>query len=336
VDVFTHALASVALVRIALPRAPRSAWAVVIAAGTIADLDALSAIPRPSTYLTWHRTYSHSLVESVAAAALLTIFYLAVNQRSAPLRPSRAGLFATVLLAGCLHLAMDACQSEGTMLLWPFSTRRIAADWLAGIDPWIITILTAAILLPELLRLVSDEIGAKDKGPRGRIGATVGLILVVLYVGLRATLHSEVLGAIETRTYRGESPRRAAALPESASLFTWHGIVETDSALHELTVNAAPGASFDPENGVALFKPESSPALDQARDTNAARIFLSTARFPKATVEKTAAGYEVELHDLWYAAAGEARHEIAVFVKIGPNGTAAYDALIWARDLRRR
>lgn len=334
-DVFTHALASLALIRAALPRAPRAAWAVILVAGTIADLDALSAVFGPSAYLTWHHTYTHSLVASLVAVALLTITYVLLTRRSAPLRISAAALFAIALLAAWLHLAMDACQSEGVALFWPFSSRQIAADWLANVDPWIIAVLLAAILLPELLRLVSDEIGAKDKSPRGRLGAIIGFVFVILYVGVRVTFHSNVLAAMQARTYRGESPRRAAAFPEPASIFTWHGIVETDSALHELVVNAAPGASFDAENGVTLFKPESSPVLDRARDSDAAKRFLGVARFPKATVEKTSAGFEVQLRDLRYAAASETRREIAVLVKIDAGGRVAGDALVWARDLHR-
>ncbi len=335
-DVFTHALASLALARAVLPRAPRASWAVILVAGTIADVDGLSAIFGPSAYLTWHHTYTHSLVASLVGVAVLTVVYVLLTRRAASLRVPAAALFAVALLAAWLHLAMDACQSEGVALFWPFSSRQFAADWLANVDPWIIAVLLAAILLPELLRLVSDEIGAKDKSPRGRLGAIIGFVFVIFYVGARATFHSNALAAMQARSYQNESPRRAAAFPESASLFTWHGIVETDSALHELTVSAAPGASFDAENGVTLFKPESSPILDSARDSDAAKKFLSVAQFPKATVEKTSDGYKVELRDLRYAAEGETRREIAALVKIDANGKVADDALVWARDLHRR
>jgi membrane-bound metal-dependent hydrolase YbcI (DUF457 family) len=335
-DIFAHALASLALARALLPSAPRPAWAVIVIAGTIADVDGLSGLFGPSPYLTWHHTYTHSLVTSLVAVAALTIVYLVLATRSAPLRAPAAALCVTALLAAWLHLAMDAGQSEGVTLFWPFSGRRIAADWLADVDPWIIAILIAAILLPELLRLVGDEIGAKDKSPRGRLGAILGLVSVILYAGVRGALHSNVLAGMEARSYRNESPRRAAAFPESASLFAWHGIVETDGALHELTVSAAPGTPFDAENGVTLFKPESSPILDRARDSDAAKTFLRVARFPKATVEKTSNGYAVELRDLRYLAASETSREIAVLVKIDQNGRVANDALVWARDIHRR
>ena len=335
-DVGTHALASFALVRAALPDAPRTAWAVVIVAGTIADLDALSALVGPSAYLKWHRTDSHSLMVSIAVSALLAGAYLLLSPKPSAVPISPPTLFGIVLLAQLLHLTLDACQSEGIALFWPCSEHRVAADWLAGIDPWIITLLIAAILLPELLHLVSDEIGAKDNRPRGRLGAIVGFVLVLLYVGARATLHSNVVAAIDARTYHGQSPRSVAAFPESASLFTWHGIVETASALHELTVNAGPGSSFDPESGVALFKPEPSPILEKARNSDEAKKFLAVARFPKATVEKTSDGYEVQLRDLRYAAAGETQHEVVVLVKIDANGKLADEELLWVRDLRRR
>jgi membrane-bound metal-dependent hydrolase YbcI (DUF457 family) len=337
-DVFTHGLIALAVARIVLPRGPLGAWAIVLIAGTIADLGELSSIFGPSAYFQWHRTFAYSLTVSLGIAALLTVAYLLLGRGPATLKPrvSAVVLFATALLASCLHLALDICQPDGAMLSWPFSARRIATDWLAGVDPWIIAILIAAILLPELLRLVSAEIGAKDKSPRGRLGATVGVVLVILYVGLRANLHAGVVGQIQERSYRGESARRAAAFAESASLFTWHGIVETSSALYQLTVNAAPGASFDPENAVALFKPESSPALNAARDSGAGKKFLTVARFPKATVEKTRDGFEVQIRDLAHTAGGETRREVAVLVRTDANGKLAYDALVWARDLQPR
>jgi membrane-bound metal-dependent hydrolase YbcI (DUF457 family) len=335
-DVFTHALASLALARVALPRGPLAAWAVLIVAGTVADLDELSVLSGPSAFFSWHHTYTHSLAASLATAGLLAILYAIFTRSSTKASKPVATLFVALLLAGFLHLAMDACQSEGITAFWPVSARRIAADWLANLDLWIIAILIAAILIPELLRLVSDEIGARDKGPRGRVAAIAGFAFVFVYIGIRAELHSSVVAEILARNYRGESPHRAAAFPESISLFTWRGILETERALHRLTVNAAPGAAFDPENSIVLFKPEPSPMIEQASNSDAARRFLHAARFPKAEVQKTPEGYDVQLRDLRYSACGDTQHEIAVLVKTDANGKLLEDALVWARDLRQR
>jgi membrane-bound metal-dependent hydrolase YbcI (DUF457 family) len=335
-DVGTHALASVVLTRALIPRAPFAAWILIIVAGTVADVDALSAIFGPSAYLDWHGTFTHSIIASAAVGVILTGLYLLVDRKAPNAKISRATFLNAVLLSGFLHLAMDACQSDGITLFWPFSSHRTAADWLAGVDPWIIAILFAAILLPELARLVSDEIGAKSKGPRGRVGAILGFIFIICYLGLRANLHATVLATVQARTYHGESARRSSAYAQAVSLFTWGAIVETDRALQELTVDAAPGAPFDPENGTTLFKPEPSAILDRAQNTEAAKNFLRVASFPKATIEKTPEGYEVQIRDLRYAVSGETRHEIVALIQTDSNGKVMEDQLLWEREFVRR
>src|SRR5262249_36551961 len=158
VDIFTHALVSVAVARIATPRADRVAWASVVLAGTIADLDEFGARFGATTYLHWHRTYSHSVASALVIAAICAAAYLALRPKpsSAPAPPAST-IIALLFGMSLAHVALDACQSDGVMLFWPISQRRIHADWLASIDPWIIAILVAAILFPELLRLVSSE-----------------------------------------------------------------------------------------------------------------------------------------------------------------------------------
>jgi membrane-bound metal-dependent hydrolase YbcI (DUF457 family) len=334
-DIFTHALTSVAVVRAATPRAPRTVWIAALVAGTISDIDDFSVFFGPSTYFTWYRTFTHSIAFASIVAVLLALIVRALQNSNARTISTHA-LLLVFLSVVYLHLALDACQSTGLALLWPFKPNHFAADYLAHVDPWIIAILLAAILFPELLHLVGDEIGSKEKRPRGRLAALVGLIFVFLYVGARATLHSNALAAIQARSYRGESPHRTAAFPESVSLFTWRGIAETDSAIHELTVNATPGSSFDPETLTVLFKPDSSPALERARDSAAAKRFLAVARFPKATLEKTPEGYSVQLRDLRYAVSEDTRHETGVLVKSDSNGNLLDDSLVWTQDLRRR
>jgi len=191
-------------------------------------------------------------------------------------------------------------------------------------------------LLPELSHLVSDEIGARSKAPRGRVGAILGLTLVIFYVGVRVNFHANALATIQARTYRGESPRRSGAYPESLSIFTWHAIVETDHALQELTIDIIPGVFFDPENGTTLFKPEPSQILDSALNSDAAKKFLRIASFPKASIEKTPEGYTVQIRDLRYAVSGETRHEVVAVIQTDSNGKVTQDELEWAHYFRHR
>jgi inner membrane protein len=300
-DPLTHALASYTLKRAAFPRLRRSATIAMLIAGTIADIDVLTKFAGPSAFLTFYRTYCHSLLAALMFSLLISLPFLlrkpAANENPLPPLP----VFLAALAASVLHLLLDLSQSTGVELFWPFSTRRFALDWVASLDLWILGILLAGILLPALSRLVTEEIGAKSKGPRGKVGASLALATIILYFVLRFVLHGNALAAVESRTYRGESPRKAAAFPESASPFRWHGIVETESALHDIEMEVGPAASFEPDSAVTSYKPEPSPALDAARDSAVARRFLQVARFPKATVEKTPDGFHIILRAFPYS-----------------------------------
>jgi membrane-bound metal-dependent hydrolase YbcI (DUF457 family) len=336
VDPLTRSLASFVLMRATFPRAPRAVWPVAIVAGIAADIDGLSAAFGPTAYLKWHLTFLHSLLAAILLAVLSSLLYRVLAPNTLRERFSPLAVLVLTLLAACLHLAVDTCQSDGLSLFWPIGTRRIAADWLPALDPVILAILIAAILLPELLRLVSAEIGAKDKKPRGQTGAIIALSLIVLYVGVRATFHSNATGALDSVTYRGELPRRVAAYPISTSLFTWNGLVETESALHEITVNVSSAVSLNPDSSVTLHKPEASPLLETARRAPAAVAFLRVAQGPKATIEKTETGFRVDLRDLRFASVGETERELLAIVELNPAGLIVKQEVIWARDSKSR
>ena len=322
-DPVTHALASYTLNRAAFPSAPRQTTYAILLAGTLADLDLLSRLAGPSAFLALHRTFLHSLL----AALLLSI----VVALPFALRKSARflSLFFPALVAAILHLLLDLAQSSGVALLWPFSSRRFALDWLPPLDLWILAILLAGILLPMLSRLVTEEIGARSKGPRGKVGASLSLAAVILYVVLRFVLHNNALAALDSRSYRGESPRQSAAFAQSASPFVWHGIVETASALHELELNVGPGGSFDPESAVTTFKPEPSIALDSARDTAVARRFLQSARFPKATVEKSVDGYRITLRSFPYPSDSSSGWHVQAIITTDPSAKILSQQFAW-------
>ncbi len=358
-DIVTHGLASLAVARGFFPRAGKLATASAVVVGVAADVDWVSNFFSPSVFLNWHGTYFHSILAAILYSILPVIFFAALGSlwggvivpvgrlkedeaasddpkvwRRFAFRRSVAYGLAAPFSCALLHIAMDACQSGGVMLFWPFSSRRFAADWLPGIDPWILTILIGAIAIPELLRLVGSEIGSKSKKPRGQTGALIGLALVLVYVGARATLHSNAIALLGSRAFHGETARRAWAYPEPLSPLAWHGVVETESALDEIDVNVAAAGDFDPDFSVRIFKPEPSPVLEAARSTITASRSLATAQIPAASVNKTEAGYTVILRDLRYAASGETQHEVAAYLELDRNNQVTSQELVWARELR--
>ncbi len=328
-DPLTHALASYTLKRAAFPRVTRQVTYAMLLAGTIADIDLLSAKFGPSAFLTFDRTYSHSLVAALLFSLLVTLPFLLRKQGPTETQTAPLPILIAALSAAVFHLLMDLCQNKGVELFWPFSSRRFAFDWLPHLDLWILGILFAGILLPMLSRLVTEEIGAKSKGPRGKVGASLALATMILYIVLRFVLHGNAVAALESRTYRGESARKSAAFAESGSPFRWHCIVETERALHDLEIDLGPAGSFDPDSAVTSYKPEPSPALDAARDTAVARRFLQAARFPKATVEKTPDGFHIILRAFPYSRDASSGLRVHALIETDSAGKILSQELAW-------
>jgi membrane-bound metal-dependent hydrolase YbcI (DUF457 family) len=349
VDPATHALFSFALARGFFPRRPWAFYLALVLAGTLADLDLLTLFFWPRAYLSGRFTWTHSIVGTLAVIGIAGLVGWWFQSKSGPLRkagPTDAGSAAPVAyfsieslaitISAILHVVLDLASSSGVAALWPLRQTRYAWDILPSTDPWILVLLLGGLLLPELFRLVSSEIGAKDKAPRGRRGGLIALALIAFYVGARATQHGNAVAQLDAHTYRGESPRRLAAFPDSLSLFTWHGVVETTSQICTADVPASSGSRFDPDSAVCVHKPEPSPALTTAQQTDAARQFLQAARFPKASVGSTEEGTEVVLRDVGDAAQQNSRFALAARVLLNPSGQAISQSIVWASDVRLR
>jgi membrane-bound metal-dependent hydrolase YbcI (DUF457 family) len=339
-DPLTHALAAYTLKRAAFPQLARPATVAMVIAGSIADIDLLSAHVDASAYITWSRTYCHSVPAAIVISALAAAAFLFLHRGDVGALLQRAGqaaapttvtggriapltVFVPALAAALLHLLLDLCQAQGIKLLWPVSNRRFALDWLPHLDLWILAMLLAGILLPKLAGLVTEEIGAKAKGPRGRVGAMMALGGILIYIGARGTLHSIAVATLDSRAYHGESPQRVGAFPQTGSPFAWDGMVETERAILEVPISVGPAASFDPESAHTFYKPDPSPALNAALDTPTARRFLAYARFPRASLEKTPDGYRIRLQT--YAVDPDFR--IQALIEVSPSNQIISESL---------
>jgi membrane-bound metal-dependent hydrolase YbcI (DUF457 family) len=333
-DPLTHALASYSLQRAAFPRISRAATVAVVLAGIIADADFLSIYFGPSTYLAFYRTCLHSFFAVVFFGLLVTLPFFFLQPKATENQTSRATIFIAALAAALLHLAMDVCQTAGVELLWPFSARRFALDWVAPADLWILAILLAGILLPMLSGLVTEEIGARHKGHRGRLGASLAFAALILYLVVRFVCHGDAIAALESRTYRGDLPHKVTAFAESSSPFRWHGIVETERALNDVEVPVGPGADFDLGAAITTYKPEPTPALDATRNSAVARRFLAVARFPKATVEQTPQGFHVILRSFPYSRDSGSGLRVQAVIDIDSSGKILSEELAWVPSSR--
>jgi hypothetical protein len=162
------------------------------------------------------------------------------------------------------------------------------------------------------------------------------LVLVLIYVGARATLHGNAVAQLDAHTYRGESPRRLAAFADPVTLVTWHGVVEMATQICTVNVPASESARFDPESGVCVHKPEDSPLLQTAEQTEATKKFLQSARFPKASVGTIEGGTEVVVRDVRDYAEDEKRFAVAARILLDRDGRVTHQEILWASETHLR
>jgi membrane-bound metal-dependent hydrolase YbcI (DUF457 family) len=324
VEPFTHAFTSLALARAGGRRMPRFAATMMIVAGLTPDLDYAAYFGGASFFLRFHRTVLHSIAGSIVIAFAVAAIFCAIDRRYprrkksfsqviAPLRFGPALAVSGIGAAG--HLLLDLFSGVGIRLLWPFRAQWIGWEMIGDLDLWVFLLLVLGLLLPLLLGLVNEEVGAQKKGSGGQRAAIVTLALIFAYFGWRANLHSRAIDLLLSREYHGRIALSAAAFPASSSPYQWRGVVETDNTMELLDVGLRD--EFDSNRSDSLFKPQPSPALAAGEDSTAARAFLRYAKVPFASVQPREAGFRVEIHDLRFA---EGDYQPAnVFVRLDYN-----------------
>ena len=136
-DPFTHALASYTLKRAAFPRVPRFTTTAMLVAGTISDLDLLSAYFGPSAFLTFYRTYCHSLLAALLFSLLVTLPFLLRRRGPTEIQTSPLPVFLAVLAATVVGAAL--------------ALLAVASGWSRPGTATVLGVLTGAFTLTVLL-----------------------------------------------------------------------------------------------------------------------------------------------------------------------------------------
>jgi len=311
-DPLTHGLTSLALARAGQKGLPRYGTSMLVCSGVAADLDYISYFAGPASFLRLHRALLHSLLGSTLVACVVAAAFFALgkvqSEKQEPENANSTGreLTAGVALIVCVigaasHIVLDLLSGIGVQLYWPFRAGWQGYDVVTDLDPWIFILFVIALVLPELFRLVSEEIGERKKSFRGRGAAIVALAILVLYIGARAGLHGKAINLLTSSEYHTRPPLAAAAFPARSTPFAWRGVVSTDTTIEELRVSLFPGVVFDPDRSFTRYKPEPSPALTAGQRTEAAKLFLAYATIPFASVNRIEDGYRFELRDLRFS-----------------------------------
>lgn len=308
-DPLTNVLTSLALSSAVEKHLPRFGVAMIVVSGIAADLDYASYFGGPGAFLRFHRAVLHSLPGSAFLACAIAAAFVAIGKNSArkqpqgepavPLRFVPALSACAVGIAG--HILLDLASGRGVQLLWPFHTHGDEWDLTTNLDPWILTLLIGGLFLPHLFRMVSEEIGERKRAARGKRGAIITLLLLIAYLGVRASLHSQAVNLLLSREYHGRVPLSAGAFPSSSSPWNWRGVVVTDSTIEEVDVPLGTGPEFDPDRSLTHFKPDDSPALNAGERAPIVATFINHARFPIASIDPIEDGYRLQVRDLRFA-----------------------------------
>jgi len=324
-DPLTHIVVNIAASRGVLNKISRLSTPMLIVTSVAADLDWLTALAGPRAFLQGHRTITDSLCGAAAIAILTALCFTIATRKhaSSPINFARALLICSFGVA--LHVMFDLTNSYGVKLFWPFNEKWFAWDSVSEFDVIILVILAAGILLPMLFRLVGEEIGAQRK-TKGVFSAVFAFALVFAYVGARYVLHERAVTLLNSRLYDGAAPLSVGAFPDSPSPFHWAGVIITDARLLRADVPVIIG-TYDPFAAKPFYKPEESPALDTARASSTATLFLRFARFPRATVERTDRGYHIEITDMRFEIGTPPGHSMAAVIDLDDHAKVVREEL---------
>jgi inner membrane protein len=301
----------------------------MVLAAEAADIDVVWSLKGSIEGLQHHRGITHSFVGvPFVAAAVLGLVWLLHRFRRRPLKgsaqspPVRWGfLYFCAVLAALSHLLLDYTTAYGIRLFEPFNYRWYSWDIVYIVEPVMLLLLVAGLAIPALLGLVSQEVGERRRGPRGRMGAIVALILVAVTWGVRDYEHRRALAAMNSFVYHQAEPQRVAAYPYMINPYRWHGVVETRDFFETVPVDSS-RPDVDTESGVLFYKPPQTPGLEAAKKSYFARVYLDWAAFPFTQEQRTSqdgAGYFVNFQDLRYTYPGSNRSPLTGFVLLSPE-----------------
>ena len=330
----THFLTGACMGRAGLNRKTALATLTLTLAAEAPDLDVIGRFRGPAFGFAHHRGFTHSFLgvpldALVVVGVVYLIWRLRGRKTTDPKLPPRWGLlFFYACLAGLSHILLDFTNNYGVRPFWPFSEKWYSWDIVFIVEPVMLVLLVLGLVIPSLFSLIDKEIGARSRGPRGRVAASLALVGIVLLWGLRDYEHRRAINALQSRTYDGIDPLRVSAYPNFLNPFRWDGVVETPAFFAMAPVDSF-GPEVDPEGRLSIrYKPEETPVTLAAKKSYLGRVYLDWAQYPVTeteTIEAPVEGYVVRFQDLRYvqvpAAVGgrRGRRVLGAAVKLDKN-----------------
>ncbi len=317
----THLLTGACLARTGLHKRVAYATAAMTIAAEFPDIDTVWRVKGSVAAFAHHRGITHTFLGvPFEAGMLLAGFFLwdLWRSRKRPDAKSRASsppvrwlaLYGCLLLALLSHLLLDYTNNYGLRPFFPFNPRWYAASLVFIVDPWLLLVLVAGLVLPALFGLVGQEISGRRAGFARPVWAATALFLVVAYWGLRAVEHKKAMSLVWAQTLRapnaapsniaettGDPPpettdivppappmqrswlasERVWASPDPLSPFTWYTAADYGPVYQVGTADTSRQALA---TGQILYKPRITPTLRAAEGSGLGRVYLDWSAMP--------------------------------------------------------
>jgi inner membrane protein len=301
----THFLTGACLGRAGFNRKTALATATMTLAAEAPDLDVFGDLRGRVFAFAHHRGFTHSflglfLVSGLVVGVMYGIWRWRRRKTNDPNLPPRWGLlFVYAYIAGLSHILLDFTNNYGVRPFWPFWEKWYCWDIVFIIEPVLLLVLVLGLVLPSFVSLINEEIGVRQKGPKGRWAAVTALIAVVLVWVVRDYEHRRAVNALQARTYENADSLRVGAYPTWINPFQWHGVVETRSFFVLANVDSL-RPEVDPAGDMQVrYKPEETPVTLAAKRSYLGRVYLDWAKFPITEAEPLPnGGYLVRFEDL--------------------------------------
>ncbi len=185
-------------------------------AGFVPDLDVLLVQPSdPLSEFLYHRHFTHSIVMMPIIGLLAWLPFLAFKRY----RDVRMPLLIAGIAGAITHAPLDTMTAYGTQILWPFTNKRFATDWLPIIDPVYTCTLIACLIYAGRKKTLLSQ----------RMGVIVSLVFFSLGI-LQHYRASSAQGRIADS--RGHQIERGRVMALPLSLLLWRSVYEFEGVLY--------------------------------------------------------------------------------------------------------
>ena len=332
----THFLTGACLGRTGFNRKTAMATLTMTLAAEASDIDMVCYLKSPTFGFAHHRGITHTFVgiPFVAAAVLLLVWMIEqarsrfgnqekrearLRRRGLPTEPRWGMLYLFALLACLSHILLDFTNNYGVRPFEPFSYRWHAWDIVFIYEPLLYVVLIGGLALPALFALINEEVGARARRPRGRVGAILGLLGILAIWGVRDFEHRKAVSALSSRVYQGVDPIRVSAFPQPLNFLDWYGVAETQDFYVQVQVV---NGEVDPHGDMQIrYKPEVTPVIAAAQKTPLGQVFMDWSRYPLLETEARDDGqrYIVQFIDLRFRPPGSTRGVLSPRVELDGN-----------------